>query len=99
MSVIDENYDAAPPAEFGTRNLGIPHLNQDIRLDVLGILPAGGLLGVVVKPLLSIVVNPLVQGLDALLLSPLLGALGIKVSGADVYARPKADCGVPALRG
>lgn len=99
VTVTNDDYDGTPPAEFGSDNLGVPNLNQDTHLNVLGILPVGGLIGVVINPLLSIVVNPLVQTLDAVLLSPLLGALGINVAGADVYARPKADCGIPELVG
>lgn len=99
VTVADDDYDGTPPAEFGSDNLGIPNLNQDTHLNVLGILPVGGLLGVVISPLLSIVVNPLVQTLDAALLSPLLGALGINIAGADVYALRKADCGIPELVG
>lgn len=99
VTVDNENYDGTPPVEFGTDSLGVPYLNQDTHLNVLGILPAGGLLGAVITPLLSIVVNPLVATLDSVLLTPLLKALGINVAGADVYARRKADCGLPSLVG
>lgn len=94
-----ENYDGSAPVEFGTDSLGVPYLNQDSHLNVLGILPVGGLLGAVVTPLLSLVVNPLVAALDNVLLTPLLKALGINVAGADVYAKKKADCGIPQLVG
>lgn len=99
LSVADEDYDGTPPLEFGQNSLGVPYLNQDTHLNVLGILPVGGLLGAVITPLLTIVVNPLVSVLDTVLLTPLLRALGINVAGADVYARAKADCGIPALVG
>lgn len=99
-AVVDmDDYDAAPPATFGSGTIGVPHLHTDSSLNVLGILPVGGILNVVLNPLLTIVVNPLVQVLDDLLIAPLLGALGLNVAGAEVYARPRADCGVPALRG
>ncbi|WGY03756.1 hypothetical protein QI633_08310 [Nocardioides sp. QY071] len=94
-----ENYDGSAPVEFGTDSLGVPYLNQDTHLNVLGILPVGGLLGAVVTPLLSLVVNPLVAALDNVLLTPLLKALGINVAGAEVYAKKKADCGIPQLVG
>ncbi|WP_235737599.1 pilus assembly protein TadG-related protein [Nocardioides alcanivorans] len=99
VTVDMDDYEAALPAEFGSNSIGVPHLNQDLNLNVLGILPVGGLLGVVVNPLLSLVVNPLVAALDSLLLSPLLQALGINIAGADVYARPTAGCGLPRLTG
>lgn len=99
LTIDNENYDGTAPLEFGTDSLGVPYLNQDTHLNVLGILPVGGLLGAVITPLLSIVVNPLVATLDSVLLTPLLKALGINVAGADVYARRKADCGLPSLVG
>ncbi|GAA1521645.1 hypothetical protein [Nocardioides humi] len=98
-TVDSEDYDGSAPVEFGTDSLGVPYLHQDTHLNVLGILPAGGLLGAVINPLLSIVVNPLVATLDSVLLTPLLRALGINVAGADVYAKKKADCGLPQLVG
>lgn len=91
------NYDT--PGSVGQGNLGIPRLRVDTsRLTVLGVLPVGGLLGVVVNPLLELVLNPLVKSLDSLVLSPLLESLGINVAGAEVFARPTPSCGVPVLQ-
>ncbi|MFA6577281.1 MAG: hypothetical protein WCS84_17790, partial [Nocardioides sp.] len=97
LEVDDEQYTAS--VSTGDGSLGVPNLHVDTSgLTVLGI-PLGTVTDWIVSPLLSMVLNPLVQALDATLLSPLLEALGVNVAGADYKAVPKADCGIPVLRG
>lgn len=98
--VIDVyNGDYSVPGTSGGGSIGLPELDVDAsRLKLLG-LPVGEGPNYVLKPLLRYLVNPLLQGLDHYLLSPLLEFLGIQISGAEIYALPKAVCGAPALRG
>lgn len=91
--------DYEHPVRVGDGSSGLPAL--DVRtngLSVLG-LPLGTVLDTIVSPLLTVVVNPLVQGLDKLVLAPVLASLGLQVSGADVFAMPEPRCATPALRG
>ncbi len=53
-------------------------------------------LGALLDPVLTKVVTPIVQGLDAKLLGPLVTLLGVNVSGADVWPRALA-CAPPTL--
>ncbi len=97
IDVFNENYTV--PGASGGGNIGLPELSVDAkRLKLLG-LPVGEGLNYILNPLLKHLVNPLLQGLDRYLLSPLLGFLGIQISGAEIYALPKPKCGQPALRG
>ena len=97
LSVGNEEYTSHQTT--GEGSLGAPALSVDTSgVTVIG-LPVGTLTSAIVDPLLSIVLNPLVKGLDTLLLSPLLSALGISVSGGDYGIFPKADCGIPQLVG
>lgn len=93
----DADYDN--PVTVGNSNSGLPHLFVNTSdLDVLG-LPLGLGLNAVLSPLLNIVVNPLLQALDTVLLAPLLNTLGLDVSGADVYLRRQPVCALPRLVG
>ncbi|WP_232677824.1 hypothetical protein [Nocardioides sp. R-C-SC26] len=56
-------------------------------------------IGSIVGPVLNTIVNPLVQGVDRLLLGPLTGLLGLNVAGADVYGVASPECSGPILRG
>lgn len=83
----------------GANGLGLPALQTDTsKLTLLG-LPLGQLTSLLIDPLVSTVLTPLVQTLDAVLLTPLLKALGINVGGADYRSAPVAECNVPQLRG
>lgn len=106
VTVREGDYAAAPPFEAGDGNIGLPALSLDSQLGLLSGVPLlgyivntvlGGLLNGVVNPLLQLVINPLVQALDVVVLSPLLEALGINLTGADVHAAPVAECALPRL--
>lgn len=108
ITVTDENYAGTGPFTTGDGSLGIPNLTPDSHLAVLPNVPLigylvntllGGIVNGVVTPLVSVVLNPILTALDYGLLSPLLKALGINIAGAETYARPKADCGIPKLVG
>ncbi|WP_435744659.1 pilus assembly protein TadG-related protein [Nocardioides sp. SYSU DS0663] len=87
------------PGTVGTGNSGLPWLKVDTSgLTLLGI-PLGILTDGLISPLLSVVVNPLIQGLDAALLTPVLRALGSDLAGAKIYAKPTPSCGEPRLVG
>lgn len=97
LQVIHENYGGV--MSTGQGSLGVPNLHVDTSgLRAAGI-PLGMITDSILAPLLSQLLNPLVQGLDQHLLDPLLTALGINVAGADYASVPRADCGRPALRG
>lgn len=95
--INDGDYDVALPV--GNGNIGLPvlHVNTS-QLKVLN-LPIGALLSWVLNPILDLLINPLLQGLDKFVLSPLLQTLGLQVSGADVFVLREPNCGTPALRG
>lgn len=107
IAVVDENYAAATPFTLGDDSVGLPQLTTDAHIQalpgsVIGTIvnvTLGGLINGVVEPLVDIVVNPVLQVVDTAVLDPLLRALGINLTGADVRARPKADCGYPKLAG
>lgn len=97
VDVTDGDYNK--PGTGGHNNSGLPWLDVDTsKLKLLGI-PLGILTDWVVDPLLNRVVNPLIQGLDQVLLSPLLRMLGLSLSGADVYAKPVPVCDAAFLIG
>ncbi|WP_235737600.1 pilus assembly protein TadG-related protein [Nocardioides alcanivorans] len=97
ITATDGNYDVA--ASVGPGSLGVPNLHADTsRFRLLG-LPVGWALQPLLNLLTGSIVNPLVQGLDRVLLTPILETLGIQVAGAEVRQNPKAVCGTPALRG
>src|SRR5690606_10599478 len=97
VDVTDGDYNK--PGTGGHNNSGLPWLDVDTsKLKLLGI-PLGILTNWVVDPLLNRVVNPLIQGLDQVLLSPLLRMLGLSLSGADVYAKPVPVCDAAFLIG
>ncbi|UMG91068.1 hypothetical protein [Nocardioides sp. TF02-7] len=93
----DADYDR--PVRVGQGSSGLPEL--DVRTNALKVLglPVGWLLEAILRPLLRLVVNPVVRALDRAVLTPVLGLLGLEVSGADVYAVREPRCAVPALRG
>lgn len=95
--INDGDYDIALPVGNGNIGLPILHVNTS-QLKVLN-LPVGALLGWVLNPILDLLINPLLQGLDKFVLSPLLQTLGLQVSGADVFVLREPNCGTPALRG
>jgi len=95
----DSDYDR--PIRVDNSSSGLPRLSTDTsQLKVLGgLLPIGAVLGIILDPLLDGLINPLIQGLDRVLLSPLLKTLGMDLSGADVFAKRTPKCDQPALRG
>lgn len=108
-AVIDLSDDAAYdlPSSVGAGSSGLPALSVDTsRVKLLPGLPllgtvlsaVGGLVGVV-DTLVSSLVNPLIQGLDTVLLSPLLSSLGIDLSGADIFKYRTPRCDSPKLVG
>lgn len=108
ITVDNDDYAGTAPLSSGDGSLGVPNLMPDSHLALLPDVPLigflvntllGGIVNGVVTPLITTVANPLLTVVDRLLLSPLLKALGINVAGADTYARPKADCGIPKLVG
>lgn len=97
VDVTDGDY--SKPGNAGHSNSGLSWLHIDTsKLRLLGI-PLGILTNWVLDPLLDIVINPLIQSLDSVLLTPLLRELGLSLSGADVYAKPVPVCDVPHLVG
>ncbi|MBC2962096.1 hypothetical protein H7344_17525 [Nocardioides deserti] len=97
VEIVDDDYSR--PAHVGAGSSGLPWLEPDTSALKLLYLPIGKGLSWVLDPLVEVVVNPLLQGLDAALLRPLSQSLGLSLSGADVYARPTPACGFPVLRG
>lgn len=107
IAVTNESYLAAAPFLLGEESIGLPGLSTSSHIVALpgtivgAIVSAtlGGLVNGVVAPLLDVVVDPVLQAVDTALLDPLLRSLGVNLTGADVHARPKADCGFPRLAG
>lgn len=91
--VSDSDYDT--PAHVGSGNSGLPSLH----VDMSGLRPLGKVTDELPGELLETLVNPIVQSLDDVVLSPLLTTLGVQLSGADVYVMREPACGIPALRG
>lgn len=100
-----------PPDAFGDRwqvptsglNLGGAQVNV-VDVGILPDLPIIGGLNDLIAPVLDEVVNGLtlgqiVGGIDGLVLTPLLDALGVSVASADVTPRSVTDCGGIALVG
>lgn len=93
----DSKYDV--PIRFSNASSGLPAIRTDTsQLRALG-LPLGALLDVILAPLTTGLVNPLIQGLDTVLLTPLLRSLGMDLSGADVFIHKYPQCEGAALRG
>lgn len=100
-AVIDLSNDASyeVPSTVGSGTGGLPVLTVNTSgLALIG-LPLGIVLAPVVNGLLSGLVNPLIQSLDSALLSPLLNALGVDLSGADIYKFRTPKCDSPKLVG
>lgn len=96
ITVEDGDYDVRQ--SVGDGSLGVPGLVlRRSTVTALGVLPIGGLVTALVTPLLG-VLNPLVQRLDSVLLSPLLEAMGLNIAGADVYPVATPECDVPVLQ-
>lgn len=93
------NGDYSIPGQAGAQNSGLPWLNVDTSQLKLLFIPIGIGLNALLSPLLSLVVNPVIQGLDQVLLTPILDLLGLSLTGADVYADPVPKCDVPQLIG
>ncbi|CAB4720825.1 MAG: hypothetical protein F2667_10280 [Actinobacteria bacterium] len=82
----------------GSGNVGLTGVTVDTSdLRLIG-LPIGLTLNGLTSGILSGIVNPLIGRLDSVLLSPLLGVLGVQVSGAEVYGVPRPNCDHGALR-
>lgn len=93
----DADYDV--PIELGNGSIGLPTIGVDLSdLHILA-LPIGKPLQWVLDRLLNRLVMPLLNVLDRHLLDPLLGFLGLQVSGAELYVLREPSCGVPGLRG
>lgn len=82
--------DYGTPGVVGGGDSGLPELDTETY-------PA--LVEAPLDPLVDDLVNSLVADLDSELLTPVLAALGADLSGADVYAVPTPQCGVPRLVG
>jgi uncharacterized membrane protein len=97
---IEDESDYDEPFTVANSNNGLPELAVDTSgLEALG-QPIGKVVGgLVLNPLLSTIVNPLIQGLDDSLLTPLLRSLGLDLSGADVFAMRAPTCENATLRG
>ncbi|WP_028655833.1 pilus assembly protein TadG-related protein [Nocardioides sp. J54] len=93
----DGDYDI--PNTIGSGTGGLPVLTVNTNAIKLIGLPVGVVLGPIINGLLSGLVNPLIQSLDTVLLSPLLNALGIDLSGADIYKFRTPKCDSPKLVG
>ncbi len=97
VNIVNDDYDT--PTRIPNTNSGLPNLTVNTAgLALIG-LPLGVVLAPITNLLLTGLVNPLVQALDASLLTPVLTSLGVELSGADVFARPTPKCDQPALRG
>ncbi|KRB77272.1 hypothetical protein ASE01_11080 [Nocardioides sp. Root190] len=96
---ITSDGDYELPSTIGSGSGGLPTLTVNTSgLALIG-LPVGIVLAPVVNGLLSGLVNPLIQSLDTVLLSPLLNTLGIDLSGADIYKFRTPKCDSPKLVG
>jgi uncharacterized membrane protein len=86
-----------PPSVFGT-TYQVPTPGLDLGTATLHV---GGVLspvGAVVNPVVTGVLTPVLAGLDRVVLTPLLGALGVTVGGLDVVPRA-IRCQAPSLVG
>lgn len=99
INIVKDPDDYQVPVTVGANNSGLPWLVVDTSALTVLSLPLGSITDLIVSPLLSTVVNPLVQSLDKVLLTPLLQTLGADVTGADVYAIKAPACGAPQLVG
>lgn len=96
---IASDGDYELPSTVGSGSGGLPVLTVNTSgLALIG-LPVGIVLAPIVNGLLSGLVNPLIQSLDTVLLSPLLNTLGIDLSGADIYKFRTPKCDSPKLVG
>lgn len=101
--VLDSDDDYDRPVRVNNDSSGLPELHvntESLTVKLLG-LPVG--LGKVLSPLTDALVagliNPLVAGLDSVVLTPTLHSLGMDLSGADVFALRTPTCDNPRLVG
>lgn len=97
IRVLPDTYDTAKPTGSGVALSGL-HV-QKLNVEVLGILPLP--LDLLLGDVVSLIVNPLVQTLDTVLLGPLSNLLGLNLGGADIFLHQpiKPTCNAAKLIG